>query len=198
MGIFVEENHVVSVAPEIKLIPQYATLTNRDKSKEKKDSFREFAYIYFTVDFKSPYYIYPKEERKQRVKIELGYDPDWNPDKLINAAIVKYEELQITPSISTLIAIRESLLTSSKVIEALRSRIEESLLRFNTPSEDENAAEALTDITNIVASVTSLLTLASKLPAVISTMSELEDKVKKEQSDDRKIRGGGSINKFEN
>ena len=198
MGIFIEENHKIIIAPEIKLIPQIADLISRDKGKDKRESFKELSYVYFVTDYKSPYYIYPRDERRQRVKIELGFDPDWNPDQLLESVIFKYDEMQKTPSISTLVAIRESLMTSTKVIEALRTRIEDRLIKFNTPSETEDAPDELEDITNIVSAVSSLLVLADKLPKAISTMTDLEEKVKKEQSDDRKIRGGGSINAFEN
>ena len=198
MGIFIEENHKIIIAPEIKLVPKIADLIARDKSKDKRDSFKELSYVYFVTDYKSPYYIYPRDERRQRVKIELGFDPDWNPDQLLEDVAFVYDEMQKTPSISTLVAIRESLMTSTKVIEALRSRIEDRLIKFNTPSEVEDAPDELEDITNIVAAVSSLLVLADKLPKAISTMTDLEEKVKKEQSDDRKIRGGGSINAFEN
>lgn len=198
MGLFIEENHQVIITPESKLIPQYADLISRDKTKDKKASFREMSYVYFTTDYRSPYYIYPRDERSQRVKKELGFDMDWSPDKLVEAAISKYDELQCTPSISTLIAIRESLMTSTKVIEALRTRVEDRLQIFNSPPVDGVETNDLEEITNIVSAVTSLLKLADALPKAINMMQDLEDKVKKEQSDTRKIRGGGEINSFEN
>jgi len=180
------------------MIPEFAILIRRDKTPDKKRSFQELAYIYFVTDYKSPYVIYPKDERIQRVKRELGFSPDWTPDKAVMDAERKYDELQRTPSISTLIAIRESLMTSTKVIETLRSRIEDRLIKFNTPSETDGGDSDIEEINQIVQSVSSLLVLADKLPKAIGTLEDLEEKVKTEQSNGRKIRGGGDINAFEN
>jgi len=198
MGVFAEENHQIIIAPEIKLIPEFAALIRRDKSPEKKRSFQELAYIYFITDYKSPYIIYPKDERIQRVKRELGLPPEWTPDLVVVAAEMKYDELQRTPSINTLIAIRESLMTSTKVIETLRLRIEDRLIAFNTPSQSDDETSDTEEINSIVQSVSSLLVLADKLPKAIGTLEDLEEKVKTEQSNGRKIRGGGDINAFEN
>jgi hypothetical protein len=196
MGIFREENHKIIISPECKLIPEFKALIARDKDKEKRVSFQEMSFVYFVTDYKSPYCIYPKEERVARVKRELGLDADWKPDNLVNAACEKYNELQRTPSISSLVAIRESLLTSTRVIETLRSRIDESLTNYQDPPED-GEQNSLEDITEIVTAVSSLLVLADKLPKAINTIEDLEEKVKKEQSNEKKIRGGGNINQFE-
>jgi hypothetical protein len=198
MGVFSEENHQIVIAPEVKVIPEFAALIRRDKTPEKKRSFQELAFIYFVTDYKSPYIIYPKDERIQRVKRELGLSPDWTPDKGVIDAQLKYDELQRTPSISTLIAIRESLMTSTKVIETLRSRIEDRLVAFNTPPAEGEDESDIEEINSIVQSVSSLLVLADKLPKAIGTLEDLEEKVKMEQSNGRKIRGGGDINSFEN
>lgn len=198
MGIFREENHKIVIATEFKLIPEFAALISRDKDKDKRNSFRELCYIFYVVDYKSPYSIYPSDERKQRVKREVGFDSDWTPDKQVQKAIEKYDEFQRTPSISSLIAIRESLMTSTKVIETLRGRIDDRLAAYNTPPGEDSESDDLEDINAIVASVSSLLVLADKLPKAINTLEDLEEKVKKEQSNEKKIRGGGDVNAFEN
>jgi hypothetical protein len=198
MGIFREESHKIIIDPAYKTIPEFAALISRDKSKDKRTSFQELCFVFFVTDYKSPYSIYPHDEKIARVKREVGFDPDWIPDLAVEAAVNKYDQFQLTPSISSLIAIRESLMTSTKVIKTLRAKIDERLLAFNTPSENaDDESTSLETINAIVASVQSLLVLADKLPKTINTLEELEEKVKKEQSNEKKIRGGGSVNSFE-
>lgn len=199
MGIFKEENHQIIIDPEIKLIPEFKALIDRDKEKDKRRAMSELKFIYFHVDYRSPYMRFAKEDRLARVKRELQFAPDWVPDKGVQAAMAKYDELQQTPSITSLSAIRESLLTSAKVIDTVREHIEVKLKDFNRqgPGDDPGETTDAELITEMVTSLTSLLVLADKLPKAISTLEDLEEKMKKEQSNSRKIRGGGDVNAFE-
>lgn len=199
MGIFKEENHQIIIDPEIKLIPEFKALIDRDKEKDKRKAMSELKFIYFYVDYRSPYMRFTKEDRLARVKRELQLAPDWTPDKFVQAAMEKYDELQQTPSITSLSAIRESLLTSAKVIDTVREHIEVKLKDFNRqgPGDDPGETTDAELIAEMVTSLTSLLVLADKLPKAISTLEDLEEKMKKEQSNSRKIRGGGDVNAFE-
>jgi len=49
----------------------------------------------------------------------------------------------------------------------------------------------------VVKSVTQLIDLSEKLPKAIDTISDLEEKVKKEQSNESRIKGGGTKGIFE-
>jgi hypothetical protein len=61
----------------------------------------------------------------------------------------------------------------------------------------DDEAEDSVDIGSVVKSVTQLIELSEKLPKAIDTISDLEDKVKKEQSNDARIKGGGTKGMFE-
>ena len=51
--MFQIKNNIIEPIPETLLIPEFKNIWN--KSKDKEIAMKEFAYIYFTEDFKSPY-----------------------------------------------------------------------------------------------------------------------------------------------
>jgi len=192
MQLFREENFQVIIDPELKAIPQFKRIITRDRDRKKRAAFKELAYIYFVYDYKSPYFIYPGTERRMRVRKDLELEPGWMEDTEMKDAIAKYISFLDSPAIKSLIAIREGLLSSAKVIDALRVRIDQALAE----SDNEDAEEPV-DIGSVVKSVTQLIELSEKLPKAIDTIADLEDKVKKEQSNESRIKGGGTKGIFE-
>ena len=186
MRLFREESFKVVVDTELKLIPEFKALITRDRTKDKKEALKEFSYIYFIHDHKSPYYIYPEDERRLRVSTDTGLGPDYKPDDKVKAAIRKYLELSKTPTLKSLTSIREGLLTSSRLIDTLRERIDSAL-----------ADPDLEDIDPVTRSVTRMLEISEKLPKAIENITTLEEKVRKEESNDTRIKGGGKKGLFE-
>lgn len=171
---------------ELRLIPEFKALLSRDRTADKKQAVKELSFIYFFHDHKSPYFIYPEDERRLRVSNDTGLGKDYKPDEKVTAAIAKYLELSKTPTIQSLTSIREGLLTSSRLIDTLRERIESAL-----------ADPLLEDIDPVVRSVTRMLEISEKLPKAIENITLLEEKVKKEESNDTRIKGGGKKGMFE-
>lgn len=192
MRLFREENFQVIIDPEIRLIPEFKRIITRDRDRQKRDAFKELSYVYFVYDYRSPYAIYPEGERKVRVRKDVQLPDGWMADKEMQEAIAKYQSLLDTPTIKSLTAIREGLLSSAKAIDALRLRIDQALAMIDSDDEEEQV-----DISTVVRSVTQLLELSEKIPKAITTISDLEDKVKKEQSNDTRIKGGGTKGLFE-
>lgn len=186
MRLFREESFKVVVDTELKLIPEFKALLTRDRTKDKKEALKEFSYIYFIHDHKSPYYIYPEDERRLRVSTDTGLGKDYKPDDKVQAAVAKYLELSKTPTLKSLTSIREGLLTSSRLIDSLRERIDAAL-----------ADPDLEDIDPVVRSVTRMLEISEKLPKAIENITTLEEKVRKEESNDTRIKGGGKKGLFE-
>lgn len=186
MRLFREESFKVVVDTELKLIPEFKALLTRDRTKDKKEALKEFSYIYFIHDHKSPYYIYPEDERRLRVSTDTGLGKDYKPDEKVQAAVAKYLELSKTPTLKSLTSIREGLLTSSRLIDSLRERIDAAL-----------ADPDLEDIDPVVRSVTRMLEISEKLPKAIENITTLEEKVRKEESNDTRIKGGGKKGLFE-
>lgn len=186
MRLLREEKFKIVPDPEVHLIPEFAALYKRDRSKSKQGCIQQLAYIYFMYDHKSPYAIYAKEERMQRVVKDLGLPGGYEPDAKVESAIQKYLEFAQTPTIKTLTSIREGLLTSSRLIDTLRNRIERELQK-----------EDVDDLDGLVRSVQRMLEIGEKLPKVIDNITGLEEKIKKEQASDTRIKGGGKKGMFE-
>ena len=94
-----------------------------------------------------------------------------------------------SPAIAKSKAIKEGLLTSAKVIDALNEQISISL---ELVDGDEDR-----DVGSIMKDVTKLLQVSSEIPKAIDTINSLEEKVKKEQANEAQIRGGGTKGMFE-
>lgn len=184
MRLFEEKENKILVSTELKLIPEFKEVLDRDKDREKRGALQVFAYIYFMYDYRSPYSKYGEDERSQRLVRELKMSDKWKPDAVIQAAKAKYIELLETPTIRTLRSIREGLIASGNAIDMITRNI-------NIATEEDEGVE------DTVKLVTSLLGIADKLPKVVESLSTLEDKIKKEQASDTKLRGGGSVGMFE-
>lgn len=188
MGLFRLEDNKVVIDLEVRIIPEFRNLIAYDKDRFKKQALKEFAYIYFMYDYKSFYSNYSSDDRHKKLVKELELGADWKVHKVLQEAIDKYIELQETPTVKTLKATREALLTASKVIEKLKEVINKLL---------EDLGES-SDMEDILTNVEKLLKISSALPTTVNTLQQLEKKVKEEQIGDSKIRGGGQVNLFEN
>lgn len=225
MGLFKLENHVVTIDPEVRLFPQLKKIVTRDKDRFKKQAMSELAYIYFMYDHRSPFAIFSKEKRFAQVIKQCKLESTWKEDDDIRAAVTLYNKLQFTPAVKSLINTKEALLTSSDVVEKLRSVIEKDLEDFSTLQsttleilsvEDYDSQEEFEDavkanleigrearkerkeaIKSLVDQVNMLLAISEKLPTAISTVESLEEKVKQEQSISRKTRGDAGVGAFE-
>ncbi len=189
MKLFKEDNFQVVINPEAKLIPEFKKIITNDKDRKKRNAYKHLSYIYFMCDYRSPYSIYPEGERKQRLLKDLHIDDKCPITQFVLDGMDKYNELQRTPAITNLKAIKEGLLTSAKVIDALNEQISTSLELVDS---DEDR-----DVGSIMKDVTKLLQVSSEIPKAIDTINSLEEKVKKEQANEAQIRGGGTKGMFE-
>lgn len=194
MGLFREENYKIIIEPEIKLIPEFKRLIMRDKDRQKRNALTELAYVYFKTDYRSPYYIYPPEEREARIKKDLQLPEDFKEDLPIKRACIRYEEMQQTPAIQSLKSLRESLYVSLSAIDYMKNYLNSLMVNSGNIDDNENVE---VDPTELIKQVNELLKLSNNIPSAIATLEQVEEKVKKEQSDKRRIKGGGKANYFE-
>jgi hypothetical protein len=191
MGLLTQDKAFkIQIDPQAAQIVEFKKIIDRDKTKDKTAAIQDLSIIYMYADYKSPYAIYPKEERITKVSKAFGKPASWKPDAALSKAMEVYEQLQVTPSMASLNAIKNSLTTSTMLIERLQGKV-----KFILDSGADAAIDA--DMGEAISTVTSLLTLADKLPKAIKNIEDLEEKVKKEQSAEQKLRGGGSVGMFE-
>ncbi len=101
-----EEGRIVNINPKVLLIPEFGRLWNRDRTKNKANALKEFAFIYFMADFQSEYNAYGLDKDEQ-VADDIFGDPKYRPDDMVMDALGKYEKLQDTHSMRMLKAIRK-------------------------------------------------------------------------------------------
>lgn len=186
MELFTIEENQVIIKPELRLIPQFKKIIQRDKDRYKKQALLEFAYIYYMHDYKSPYSNISDFDRHDQIKRHLKFDPKWEPDEDLIEAINQYTSFQETPSIKALKSTKNALVNASKVIDIMNANVEQAIANKENP-----------DMATAMDTTEKLLTLADKLPKTINTIVTLEEKVQKEQHENTKVRGGGQAGLYE-
>ncbi len=188
MNLFNIEDNVVVLSTELRLVPEFRDLLALDKTRAKTEAFKWFSFIYFMFDYKSPYIVYSEEDRQTKVLKEVKLPEDFKIFTKLVYAIDKYLSFQETPTLQSLKATREGLLTASKVIHKLQQVIENKLNKMEEGDDDMDT---------ILNNVEKLLKISSELPKTVNTLQQLEKRVKEEQVGESKIRGGGKVNLFE-
>jgi len=168
----------VIMNPTILWIPEFKELWDRDKTKNKKNAVREISYIVFLYSFKSPYLAYSEKDRKVKILQDYFDNKDWKPDKEVEAAIKRYNDLQETATTRLLNA---SLRLCDKVTEYFDS------IDFKEKDKLGKPIHTLNDVVKNMKDV----------GPVVKSLETLKDQVLKEQMDKSIIRGGTDIGLFE-
>ena len=171
----------IEITPEGLQIKEFKNIWNRDKKKDKERALSELAFIYYLVDWQSPYRLYiDKEEKEQKILLDLFDNGKWEKDVLVIEACKKYEELIMTDSILLL-----------KDAKGAISKLRKYFRDVDLSERDEKSGKP-------IYSAKDLITNIKQVGQVIRGMKELEDEIAKEQMYDLKIRGGGQAGAFEN
>jgi hypothetical protein len=178
MNLFEVDNNVVSFAPEALTIKAFKALWDRDKSKNKKRAVEELSFVFFMCDFNSVYSTFPNGEKEELIKEDIITIKDWKQDKKVEEAIEKFKSLQETISMKLLASARLAL-----------GKLEEYFEEVDLLEEDDKG-KLKHDVTKLTRAIES----AGKLN---KALKELEDSVKKEQSEAGALRGGGTKSAFE-
>ena len=109
MRLFLIEKNKVIPNPAALLIAEFKQIYLRDKSKDKEQALKELAFVYFLADYKSVYLSVPPEEREQVIIEDVFEDNYWKPDKEVQLAVRKYQELQEVPTMRLLDGAQEAL-----------------------------------------------------------------------------------------
>lgn len=116
MQIFIFDNATNTLQIDdynILLIKEFAKLWEPERNKCKEDksgtqrlrAYKEFAYIYLVLDFKSPYFKSPIKDRQEAAFLDSGLTKKELEDPDFAAAYNKYEELQDSDPILTSIKV---------------------------------------------------------------------------------------------
>jgi hypothetical protein len=180
MRVFDIVSGEIVVDPSRLMIPEFRTLWQRDKTKDKQRVTKELAYIVFSYDLSAdnPYRGYSEYERDIVLKRDLFNDPNWVPDDKITAAIDKFKKLMET--------------TNTRVLLGAKKAAEELAKWFEQ-----------VDFTKVdaygkpVFSATELSRNLKEVGSIVKSLAQLEDMVRREQVDKTTTRGGTDIGMYE-
>lgn len=155
-------------------------LIDRDKTKNKDIAKAELAFIWLYADPKSDYFGVPNEEKKLAEIIQiLNLPKDWKFDAKIKAAIEFYQEITKTTTTNLLEKMKKTINKLSDFLED----IDFTLLDKND--------KPIYDMKKVVDT-------ATQIPKLLTTLKDIEDRVKEEQSVvEKKIRGDRQLSVHE-
>lgn len=170
----------VVVDPSRLIVPEFKALWARDKSKDKQRVTKELAYIVFMFDLSAdnPYRGYSEFDKDIVLKKDLFNDPNWVPDKVVEAAIDKFKRLMET--------------TNTRVLLGAKKAAEELAKWF-----EQVDFSKLDQYGKPIFSATELARNLKEVGSIVKSLSQLEDMVRKEQIDKTTTRGGTDIGMYE-
>ena len=152
-------NQRIQISPDILNIPEFKSIHEEDKTKDKSKSYSIFEYIYYMCDPESPYNNYPSEIKEKQVIKDFIKDKEFNAkDKLILKAIDKYNELVKVPEHYLLEAARERLFSLAKWLGS-------APIRDGANGNTQSIIKALENLPKTLASFESLKLEVSKKAA---------------------------------
>ena len=153
-----------------KVIPSPYALTIPEFKALKLE---ELSAVYFFTDHRSPYTVYPEDERWEKINesIKVILSPK------IKKAIDKYRLLSETSAVKLLNSAKESV-----------SKLERYFKDVDLTLTDDNGRP--------IYHAKDLIANLSNMGKVVSGLDELEDLVKKQQQKDNPNRGGVVVNKY--
>lgn len=162
--------------PEILLIKEFEALYKRDRDR----AFQEFKYIYLTLDWGSPYFNIPIQEREEAAKVDSGLSEEEIQDELLSSALKKYDAIQ-----NSSIAIR--------LLKSAMNSVETVIFYLN--NVDVNERDPLTG--KPVFKTKDLIAEIKGCKDLIDGLKSLEDQVKKEIDPGNGLRGGVEAGAFD-
>ncbi len=178
MSIFALRDGKVQVEPANLTIPEFKIIYERDKTKDKTVAFNELCYVYHMADYKSIYHNYSDLEKETKILNDYFKGGKWIPDVVVNEAIRKYRELQETPAMRLSLAARKAV---DKLIE-----------HYN--SVDLTIVNVKGDLINKERDLSFSLGNVGK---IVESLDKVDEKIKKEQLKESKIRGQADISDYE-
>ncbi len=182
MKIFDLVENRVEITPQALLISPFSEIWKRDKSKDKINAYKEISYIWFFVDFNSPYFQYPDKEKELLIKEQVIEDKTYKITELVTKGIEIYKQLNSTPSL-------EMLESSQRVIHKMKDYFD--TVDFTETQTNKSGIEEPTfDIDRISKAITNM-------PKLMESINQAKDICKKEQSNADRVRGNKDVGAWE-
>lgn len=165
MKLFKYENHNVVVDAEVFTLLEFKKILDRDKTKDKSNTFKELAFIYHYADLKSDFGIIINEDDKtEAIKKRVGLSEKWTIDPVIKAAIELYEERTVTAQMKIYLDARKGAIDMG-----------EYLADAGTLLRERN------DNGGLVTPPATIASALKSIPQVIKDLDKIESEVIKQQ-----------------
>lgn len=197
MDLVTLEDGLPTFSKEAKTIEDFKILISRDRGgkipgdsdgRKKFMATKELAYIYWIANPKSDFVNnFPEAQRHEKICEKLKMPEGWKPDGHLQNAIETYKELIKTQTSKVLEEMKAALFSSQNLISLLRKRMDNKLNTFML--DDTLLEEDPEALDKVSADVNKLLKLSNEIPNMISTIEKLEEKVAKETSDKKGLKG---------
>lgn len=171
-SFFIITKNKIKPAPETLLIDVYRQIWLRDATADKTQALDDFAYIYFMADYKSIYISSDITSRSKQVAKEILGKEEYKPDKLIKDGINKYMQIQATPTMRLLTE-------SQRTLENITNYLSKERLKIDSDNID------------------TIIKTIEKCSKLVSSLNELDKKVKEELNDGVKVYGSQEVSFFE-
>lgn len=175
MKLFKYEGYKIVIEPEALLLKPFKQIWQRDRTINKDKAMMELGFIYFFCDTRSDYqYLIDETERKKAIKEDTGLPANWEPDKVVLAAIEFYNKFKSTAAL---------LLEDTRaMIDGYRSK-----MRQLTANMADLEVKETKDIGAII----------KQIPLLVKDLDEAEKALTKEDVSSGKMRGQGEKTVFE-
>lgn len=211
----VENGLLVLAKEELRNIAPFKALLERDKGsdgdndgRKKYRAFKEFYYIWYTTDVRSPGVIAGYTDKELHIKAikESRLEDTYKPDKLVKEATSYYraeqEELLVSSNavINLIKAVRLSDVLTKRMVVSMEKILEEEKEKDDIRQEKINNKETVEPVNLVeeaqrtaalLGQFDQVIKLSEKIPKILPTLEALQKKLKVEESGSETIRGGG-------
>lgn len=174
--------------PRILLIKEFKALLDSTRNKSKSDpdgeikerAQKEFTFMFLYLDWESPYFKYPEEDRQQAAFDDSGLTEEQMNDPEFIEACKKYNELQ--DKIQELRLLKGCMLTIENIIYYLE--------HVDVNERNPNDGKPIYKTKDVIMEIKNAREL-------IKTVRDLEKEVKEGVSDESSVRGGVELGYFD-
>lgn len=180
--LFAVENHIAKPNTETLLISPFKEIWERDKSEGKEIALKELTFVEFMSSKKktNPYAGYEDDKRFNKLK-ETLFEEDWEPDELIERALVKIKDFQEEASPTY-----QYYLSASRAASKMRTFFNE----FDINERNERNGNPIYKPSDITRAL-------NDTDKVLQNLNSLKEKVEQELFEQTKTKGNKTINPFE-
>ena len=174
-----DEHGQPRLSDEAKVLVPFRNLITRGKRPNLERALKEIAYVYWFARFDTPFDNYGELDKILKVKQNVGLDEEWKPDALIEAAIIFYQEMQRTPSMTYL---EDSEFALKRLSKYLREADPDERIQAG-PHKD-----------SLVHDLNKIKNLQKEMPDMIAATQKVKELVNKEMNEKAQLRAGRKTN----